>query len=60
MCHREAIKLTHYDETKKMVYDSDSNGGPSSRQSGTNPPMKALQQSCHWVEGMNSDVETIL
>ena len=54
------IKLTHYDETKKRTHNSQivrakenfklSHGGPSYRQaSGTNPPIKALRQSCHWV-----------
>ena len=57
---RQAIKTTHYDETEKRVYDSQivrakenlklSHGWPSySQASGTNPPIKALRQSRHWV-----------
>ena len=57
------IILTHYDETEKMAHGSQivrakenlkfSHGGPSNTQaSGTNPPIKALRQSHHWVWGL--------
>ena len=53
--HRETIKLTHYDDTKKRVHDWQivrakeniklSYGGPSQRQaSGTNQRIKTLRQ----------------
>ena len=53
--HRETIKLTHYNDTKKRAHDSQivrakenlklSYGVPSQRQaSGTNQPIKALCQ----------------
>ena len=58
--HRE---ITHYDETEKRAHDSQivrakenlklSSGGSSySQASGTNPPIKALRQSRHWVWGL--------
>ena len=59
----EWLLKTHYDETKKRAHDSQivrakeklkmSHGGPSYRKaSGTNPPIKVLRQSHHWVWGM--------
>ena len=56
------IKLTHYDDTKKMAHDSQivrakenlklGHGGPSQRQaSDTNQPIKTLRQGRHWVWG---------
>ena len=53
--HRETIKLTHYDETKKRAHDVGakgnlklSYGGPSQGQaSGTNQRIKALRQGRH-------------
>ena len=55
---KDLIKLTHNDKTKKRAHDLQivrakvnlklSHGGPSQRQaSGTNPPMKVLNQGCH-------------
>ena len=52
------IKLTHYDDTKKLAHDTQivrakenlklSYGGPSQRQaSGTNQRIKALRQGSH-------------
>ena len=53
----------HYDETEKRAHDSQivrakenlklSHVGPSySQASGTNPPIKNLRQSRHWVWGL--------
>ena len=55
---RQAIKLTHYDNTEKRAHDSEivrakenlklSHGGHSYGQaSGTSPPINALRQSRH-------------
>ena len=56
--HRETIKSTHYDDTKKRAHDPQivgakenlklSYGGPSQRQaSNTNQQIKALRQGLH-------------
>ena len=52
-----------YDETAKRTHDSQvvrakenpklSHAGPYSQASGTNPPIKALCQSRHWVWGLS-------
>ena len=57
------IEFTHYDETEKRAQDSQiviaketlklGYGGISyGRASGTNPPIKSLRQSRHWVWGL--------
>ena len=60
--HRE---ITHCDETEKRAHDSQivrakeyltlSNDGSSySQASGTNPPIKTLRHSRHWVWGLTA------